>query len=343
MKDLKYLLAYITPLLFLIGLYFQGWLIWSTIIFGYILVPIIDHAGVASTANLDEAERQNKLVNRLFDWMLYFNLPLVYLSITGSIYVLSHYSLATYETVGIVMSLGFVLSTMGINVGHELGHRSTRFETTISKLLYLPSHYIHFFIEHNRGHHKNVSTPLDPATAKKNQSLYSFWIQSVTGGYKGAWSIENNRLKTEGKALKSWNNQMVRFTIYQVAYWAILYTITTPFIASLVLISGVISFLLLETINYVEHYGLQRKLLPSGRYERVQARHSWNANYPFGRILLYELTRHSDHHFIASKKYQILDHHEEAPELPYGYPMSVILSTIPPIWYKVMNDRIPSA
>lgn len=104
---------------------------------------------------------------------------------------------------------------------------------------------------------------------------------------------------------------------------------------------GVVSFLFLETINYIEHYGLRRKKLSSGRYERVKEIHSWNSDHNVGRIVLYELTRHSDHHFKSGKKYQILDRFKESPQLPFGYPASILISFIPPLWFKIMNDRIP--
>ncbi len=341
MSDLKYLGAYITPALFFAGLYFLGWMTWATVIFAYVLVPLIDHLGHASSENLSADSKQSKLSNRFFDILLYLNLPLVYLGVGASIYVFTTTSLIGFEIVGIIFSLGFVLGAMGINVGHELGHRNNKIEQHFSKLLYLPSHYIHFFIEHNRGHHKHVSTPHDPATARKGQSLYQFWLQSVLGGYRSAWRIENQRLKADDQNIWSWHNQMIRFTIYQLAYWVLIFSVASPIIAGYIMVAGVISFLLLETINYIEHYGLRRKLLPSGRYERVQSHHSWNANYPIGRILLYELTRHSDHHFIASKKYQVLDHHDEAPMLPYGYPASMMASMIPPLWYSIMDKRVP--
>jgi alkane 1-monooxygenase len=106
------------------------------------------------------------------------------------------------------------------------------------------------------------------------------------------------------------------------------------------LIAAVVSFLLLETINYIEHYGLQRQITESGRYEKVEAFHSWNSNHTVGRIVLYELTRHSDHHYKSNKPYQLLDHHNSAPLLPFGYPGSMVLSMIPPLWFKIMDKRI---
>ena len=104
---------------------------------------------------------------------------------------------------------------------------------------------------------------------------------------------------------------------------------------------GIIGFLLLETVNYIEHYGLVRFKMPSGRYERVRECHSWNSNHVVGRIVLYELTRHSDHHYKSSKKYQTLDYHDISPQMPYGYPTSMVLSFFPPLWFNIMNKRVP--
>jgi alkane 1-monooxygenase len=106
------------------------------------------------------------------------------------------------------------------------------------------------------------------------------------------------------------------------------------------ILMAIVGFLMLETVNYIEHYGLERNKLENGRYERVQPWHSWNSNHILGRLMLYELSRHSDHHFKASKKYQTLLHHDESPQLPYGYPMSMLLSFVPPLWFRIMNPRV---
>ena len=98
--------------------------------------------------------------------------------------------------------------------------------------------------------------------------------------------------------------------------------------------------LLLETVNYIEHYGLQRHQKADGKYERAMPQHSWNSNHILGRLMLFELSRHSDHHYLASRKYQILQHHEDAPQLPTGYPGSMILALVPPLWFYVMNKKI---
>jgi alkane 1-monooxygenase len=201
---------------------------------------------------------------------------------------------------------------------------------------------MHFFIEHNFGHHMNVATPEDGATARYNQTVYGFWFTSVTKQYLNAWRLQVQLLKRQKLSFLSPKNDMLWYHLIQPAYlgavWYVFSLETMLFAAG----AGVIAFLFLESINYIEHYGLRRNKLESGRYERVQPHHSWNSNSHVGRIVLYELTRHSDHHFKSAKKYQVLNSHEESPTLPLGYPASILLSLVPPLWFYVMNPRVPS-
>lgn len=343
MKDLKYLSAYLLPLVAVFGLFQGGVYAYSAVVFIFVVIPIVEVLAPYSTANYNEEERAKKLANRFFDWLLYLNVPIVYGTIGVFIYVLNTYSLSNSELVGHILGVGLVLGSCGINVGHELGHRHSKSEQFLAKLLLLPSHYTHFFIEHNRGHHKYVATNEDPASARKNEMLYVFWLRSTFKGYVSAWRLENKRLAGLGISFWSIQNEMIIFTLAQVTYMLVILLFTNPTGWMAVMLAGVFGFLLLETINYIEHYGLRRKQLPNGKYERVLPIHSWNSNYFMGRIMLYELTRHSDHHYLASKKYQILDHHEESPELPVGYPSAMLIALVPPLWFAVMNKRIPTS
>lgn len=341
MKSAKYISAYIVPVLAIVGLIKGGTWAYATVIFAFGLVPFFDQLLPRGETNVAEKERDGLLANRVFDWLLYFNIPIIYGTILFFIYQLNTLTMSGAELVGHVLSVGIVLGACGINVGHELGHRSNRREQFLAKALLLPSLYQHFFIEHNRGHHKHVATPLDPATARKNEVIYTFWFRSLYGSYVHAWRLEQDRLGKQQLPFWSWHNLMVRFTLVQTIYILSVALLTTSWQGALVVLAtGLVGVLLLESINYIEHYGLQRNKLSNGRYERVQAHHSWNANYHLGRIILYELTRHSDHHFIASKKYQVLDHHPNAPELPLGYPACILLALVPPLWFKVMNSRL---
>jgi alkane 1-monooxygenase len=197
----------------------------------------------------------------------------------------------------------------------------------------------HFFIEHNRGHHKWVGTPQDPATARLGESIYRFWPRSILGAYRNAWKLEKERLQKDGKAVFSIYNEMIWFQIANLAYLGLVWFFFGWAGLAFALAAAAIGILLLETVNYIEHYGLSRRKLPSGFYEKTSPRHSWNSNHELGRIFLYELTRHSDHHYKATRKYQVLRHFDESPQLPLGYPATMLMAMLPPLWFGVMDRR----
>lgn len=339
-RDLKYLAAYIIPVLVFLGLTLGGFWIYSTIVFAFGLVPVLEHLLQKRKDNFSKDEKLDRLSSAFFDVLLYLNVPIVFLAL----YLFARFSSAdgstTLEMVGMMLSMGILLAANGINVAHELGHRNSFAEQKMAHLLLLPSFYMHFFIEHNRGHHRNVATPEDPSSARLNEGLYEFWWRAVRMGYTHAWQLENDRLRSEGRSVLSLENQMIRFSLYQLLYLVGAIWLFGWYVGLQLLMIGIISFLFLESINYVEHYGLSRSKNDTGTYERVDSRHSWNSNHEMGRIILYELTRHSDHHFKANKKYQILEHHDNSPQLPYGYPSSILLSLIPGLWKAVMNKEV---
>ena len=339
MKDLKYLMSYSIALLAFIGISIGGFYNYLAVIFTFIFIPLLEILVKKSDEKYSEEEKKNRLLDPFFDLLLYLNIPIVFGIFFFSIDKLAFTS-SVSDIVGIILSASIVMATNGINVGHELGHRKSIIARTCSKILYLPSQYMHFYIEHNFGHHINVATPEDPATARYKQTLYSFWITSVIRTYISAWKIQLRLLRVSKKSFLSIKNDMIFYTLFQIIFLLFIYYNFGLYLTILSLVMSVVSFLFLETINYVEHYGLLRKKELSGRYERVKPHHSWNSNHTIGRIVLYELTRHSDHHFKSSKKYQVLESLEDCPHLPYGYPTSILLSLIPPVWFRIMNPLV---
>lgn len=339
MKDLKYLMSYSIALTAFIGISLGGFYNYLAVVFTFIFIPILETIVKKSDEEYTEEEKKSRLLDPFFDLLLYLNIPIVFGIFFFSLDKLAFTS-SVSDIIGIILSASIVMATNGINVGHELGHRKSFIARTCSKLLYLPCQYMHFYIEHNFGHHINVATPEDPATARYKQTLYSFWITSVFRTYVSAWEIQLKLLKVSKRNFFSIKNDMVFYTLFQTTFLAFVYYNFGLYLTLLSILMSVISFLFLETINYVEHYGLLRKKEPSGRYERVKPHHSWNSNHTIGRIVLYELTRHSDHHFKSSKKYQVLESLDDCPHLPYGYPTSILLSFIPPLWFSIMNPLV---
>jgi alkane 1-monooxygenase len=341
MNSIKYLGAYTIPATAVIGIFLGGWATFITPVYAFMFIPALELLMPQKISNLEGRDKERAQISPVFDYMLYCNFFIVY----GLLFLVGKHLIENttqyFEWIGITFSLGIVLGTNGINVGHELGHRQDTWERYLGKALMLPSFYMHFYIEHNFGHHKHAATPEDPATARYNQTVYHFWITSVSRQYINAWKIQQDLLNRNKRRFISVYNDMLWYLIFQFAYIALVYLAFGPEVTLLFTGSGIVGILLLESVNYIEHYGLIRKKLPSGRYERVLETHSWNSNHVVGRIVLYELTRHSDHHFKSSKKYQVLDYHETSPEMPYGYPTSLVLSLFPPVWFRIMNPRIP--
>ncbi|TCK67832.1 alkane 1-monooxygenase [Winogradskyella wandonensis] len=341
MKDFKYLAAFSIPICAFIGLYFQDYWVWLTPVFAFVCIPVLELIFPIDNKNLSEDAVDNRLKKHIFDWLLYLNLPIVFSLLIYGFIIVSSATLETYEYVGLIVSVGIVLGVNGINVAHELGHRQTTNERFIGKALLLPSFYMHFYIEHNHGHHLHAATPEDPATARYNQTVYSFWLTSTVRQYFSAWRIQKRLLENNNQSFLSFKNDIFWYHILQLGYLAVVFALFSSTGLIFAIASGVVGFILLETVNYIEHYGLLRLKTKSGRYERVREMHSWNSNHVIGRIVLYELTRHSDHHYKSSKKYQILDCHDESPQMPFGYPTSMVLAMFPPLWFKIMNKRVP--
>ena len=341
LRDLRYLLAYTLPLSALLALILRAEWSYATVIYAFGIIPLLDQLISRPRTNHRGEESQSRLVNRFFDWLLYLNVPLLYTVVGAFVYVVATLPLQPSELLGLTLSVGIVSGTLGINVAHELGHRSKSAEQRLSQMLLLPALYMHFFIEHNRGHHKHVATPHDPATSRYGEWIYSFFVRSVVGSYFNAWRLEQARLRREGRSAWSLDNQMIHFTLLQVGAVVLVGYFFSWTAAAFFVAQAVVGFLLLESVNYVEHYGLLRQQLSSGRYEPVTPRHSWNSEHEVGRIVLYELTRHADHHHKANRPYQTLRYLPESPELPLGYPASILMALVPPVWFAVMNKRVP--
>jgi len=341
-RKYKYFLPLIIiPGLMYISFNFLGYWSFFAFVFVYGFIPVVEFIFTGTTENFSDEEEAKEKNDKYYDYLIYAMVPLQYIILAYYLYTVYTQPLAWYELLGITLGMGLACGALGINVAHELGHRSKKYEQVMAKMLLLSTLYMHFFIEHNRGHHKNVSTPLDPATSRLNESFYRFLPRTVIGSWIDAWKLEEHRLRKLN--LNIWNpinNEMLRFQIIQVLFVLSIYIFLGLKCMLAFIGAATIGFVLLEIVNYIEHYGLQRKMLPNGAYEKVKPHHSWNSEHELGRILLFELTRHSDHHYNASRKYQILRHFDNAPQMPSGYLAMIPLALIPPLWFRIMNPRV---
>ena len=312
---------------------------WFSPLFVYGIIPLADYLIGEDTSNPPETVVPRLEKERYYRYATYLAVPLQYVSLVWGCWAVATLDLAWWAYLGAAVSVGMV-SGLAINTGHELGHKTDGFEQWLAKIALASSWYGHFFVEHNRGHHVRVATPEDPASSRMGESFYAFLPRTVFGSLRSAWEIEAKRLQRNGHSvwsihnnnLQAWSMSLVLF-VGLTAYFG---WIVLPFL----IIQAVYGFSLLEVVNYLEHYGLRRQKLDSGRYERCQPRHSWNSNHTVTNLLLYQLQRHSDHHANPTRSYQALRHFDEAPQLPSGYASMIVLAYVPSLWFRVMDPKV---
>ncbi|MFY0652986.1 MAG: alkane 1-monooxygenase [Cyclobacteriaceae bacterium] len=338
LRFLKYLTVYTLPASVYIAFNTQ-WVFFPLVLY-FVFVPGLELLFKPQHNNLSEEEKEAALHSKVYDVLLYIMLPIQFGFLWYFLTIVSSQALTWVQWAGLTSAMGLMSGVIGINVGHELGHRKERFDRFVGELLLLSSLNTHFLPYHNLGHHKNVATPSDPATARRGEWLFVFWFRSNFSSYIEAWHIESERLTKRGLNPFSVKNRMIVYSIAQFGLLALVYFFFGLTGVLAFLGASIFGILLLETVNYIEHYGLLRLKNDKGHYERVKPWHSWNSDHMIGRVILFELSRHSDHHYLASKKYQILDSFEDSPQMPTGYPGMLILSLIPPIWFRVMNPKV---
>jgi alkane 1-monooxygenase len=325
----------------LVSLTGMGLFWWMGPLLIYIVIPVLDLAIGTDTSNPPEEMVPWLEQDRWYRWITYAYLPMQYLSLFTGFWLITHHSgLGLVDKLGITFTLG-AMTGIAINTAHELGHKKEHVERWLARIALAPSGYGHFYVEHNRGHHVRVATPEDPASSRLGESYWEFLPRTAIGGIRSAWGLERTRLRRAGKRPISLHNDALNAWLMTVVLLAVLVAAFGPgVIGYFVLQAAFGSLLLFETVNYLEHYGLARQLLASGRWERVNPQHSWNSNNRVTNILLYHLQRHSDHHANPTRRYQALRHFEESPQLPSGYAAMILIAYFPPLWRHVMDHRV---
>jgi alkane 1-monooxygenase len=314
-----------------------AWL-WITPVLWYVVLPIADWLVGRDTRNPPDAAVPTLETDGYYKFLVYASIPLFYVT-----WITSAWAVATqdYGWVGYLgVSLAVALTNgLALVVGHEVGHKTNRMEKRLAQIVLAVPAYGHFSAEHNRGHHKDVATPDDPASSRFGENLYSFVLREIPGAIGRAWHDEKVRLARQGKGAWSPSNELLQsFAITAVLYGSAL-AIWGPVLIPFLLISTFWGWQFLSTSNYIEHYGLLRQKMPDGRFERCRPEHSWNADHVISNLMLYHLQRHSDHHARPTRCYQAL-RSDKAPELPSGYPLCFTLAYFPPLWRAVMDKRV---
>jgi alkane 1-monooxygenase len=312
-------------------------------VFVFGLIPVLDLV-LGRTASLASTDPEAATAWR--DWR--FDLWLwAWVPVQLGMLALATWTYGHAATTGGVSAAWFLAAAVscglttgiGINVAHELMHRKGRVERALAEVLMTTTTYTHFCVEHVLGHHKNVATPEDPASSRIGETLYAYLPRTLLGGLRSAWRIETARASRQGFA-GTVRDRRVRYPLVLVAVYAAIAVVVGGWGVVFFAAQSIVAMLLLETINYIEHYGLARREIRPGVYERTLPHHSWNASERLTNWVLFHLERHADHHHIASRPYFALRHIEDSPQLPTGYAGMVLLSLVPPLWRRVMDPRV---
>ena len=313
-----------------------GW--WFAPLMVYLIIPLMDLLVGTDRSNPPESAVPQLEADAYYRYIVYAYIPLQYAGTLIAVWFACT-ELGAWGIAGALLSCAYV-NGIGINTGHELGHKRDPLSQFLAKVALAPVAYGHFYVEHNFGHHRNVATPEDPASSKMGESFWRFLPRTVIGSLRSACAIERQRLARKGLGFWHWRNEVLQaWALTAILFGACTVWLGWPALVFLAL-QAALGASLLEVINYVEHYGLLRQRGEDGRYERCLPRHSWNSNHTVTNLLLYQLQRHSDHHAHPNRSFQALRHFADSPQLPSGYASMMMLAYVPPLWFRVMDPRV---
>jgi alkane 1-monooxygenase len=326
--------------------------LWIGPILLYVLLPLLDWRFGADGQNAPDEVMEALENDKYYRYCTYAFIPFQYLSLILGAYMFTASNLSWLGfdgglgwvgKIGLAFSVG-ALGGVGINTAHEMGHKKESLERWLAKITLAQTFYGHFYIEHNRGHHVRVATPEDPASSRFGQTFWEFLPRTVWGSLKSSWELEAQRMRRTGRSPWNpktyWQNDVLNSWAMSAVLFGALVAVFGPAAIPFLVIQAVYGFSLLESVNYMEHYGLLRQKTESGRYERCAPVHSWNSDHLVTNLFLYHLQRHSDHHANPTRRYQTLRSMQGAPNLPTGYASLIGVTYVPALWRKLMDHRV---
>jgi alkane 1-monooxygenase len=308
-------------------------------LFFYIFTPIMDFFMGEDEHNPPEEVVNAMMADNYYRFIVH---SLIIISITlyiSFVIFVGTQQLPWWSIIALIIGIG--ANSGGVMVmTHELGHKSNKLDRLSAKIGNMIMGYGHFNIEHNKGHHTWVATPEDPASSRMGENFYAFMLRELSGTFKRGVSYEMKRLKNLGKGFWCLENDLLQvytITVISLLIFAYIFGIS---ILMFLIPHHFVAWLALTQANYIEHYGLMRKKLSNGKYERCQPKHSWNTNHTYSNLLSFHLQRHSDHHAYPMRAYQVLRDYDDVPSLPTGYGGCFALAFIPPLWFAIMDKRV---
>jgi alkane 1-monooxygenase len=326
-----------------IGLFFlthQEWTLVTPLLVAYGVIPILDGLIGEDLNNPPEEVVPQLEDDYYYQCIIYFTVPLHVLTLFVYAWFINSTSLSIYGvmTTAIVCGLS---NGFAINTAHELGHKyKSPMSKQLAKVALAVPFYGHFTVEHNRGHHKWVATPEDPASSRLGESIYQFASREIWAAFTRGLELEKTRLSRQKKSFWNLDNQILHsYALSLVMQGSIVWFVGWIMLPFLV-VHNLFAWLQLTSANYIEHYGLLREKTKRGRYEPCKPHHSWNSNHILSNLTLFNLERHSDHHANPTRSYQSLRDFPDIPRLPNGYFGMYLLSYFPKLWFNAMDQRV---
>lgn len=334
-------ISLLLPVLVGIAVMNGGWYLLLPPLGTWWLYALLDAATGRYSENADPSISDADLFWYRLITLIWF--PIQFVMIFGLVWYIpdaTHLSLS--EKIFVFFGIGVLSGAVGIVYAHELMHQSSRFERWLADLLMACVLYSHFRTEHLLVHHPYVGTPRDAVTARYNEGFHRFFFRVLRDTPASAWQAEKTMLARRNLSVWHRSNPFWRYGALQLAAMGLAVTLGGWFGLALFAFQALVAVWQLELTDYVEHYGLTRKHLGDGKYERVMPHHSWNADHRASNWLLINLQRHADHHYKPARRFPLLQTYPDhkAPQLPFGYPVMTAAAMIPPLWRRVMNPRV---
>ncbi|MEM8696894.1 MAG: alkane 1-monooxygenase [Pseudomonadota bacterium] len=342
---MRYQLAYTVGLFSALGIvagFYAGglWLV-ALVFLLYFALPVAEHLmGESRWPSKARIARFDARTIDRYDLIVHLTALSFIILVGWALWAVSVTPLTWWEFAAFAVLMGEYGGFVGIVTAHELMHRNRANKRQLSFLLLSLVSYPHFAIEHVRGHHVRVATPEDPATARRGETLYAFLPRTIIGGFRSAWGLEKERLAR--KAIGPWSlqNNILIWWGFTFLLMIGIGLVLGPLSLLLFVIQGAVAIFALETINYTEHYGMERERRADGSYARVRPEHSWNSSHILSNINMFNLGRHSDHHYQSNRPYYKLRHYDDVPQFPYGLAGMIMMATVPPVWFRVMDREL---
>lgn len=337
MKPVNYVILLSLPAMVVAGYYLGGWFNFLVPAISFFAYPV---ANIFLSSTEEHAHSYRSGASSAYKNIALAFVPVLFVLTTWCVYMVTVTNMSVIAYTGFAVSLGIVNGIIGFTLAHEFIHRFSKTEQYAGYFLLLQNNYMHYGIEHVFGHHVYACTPEDPHTARVNESVYMFLPRAICGTYKNAARIERKRLVRHHYKIPVLHNRLLWFGILQVTTMVMILIVLNLQALLFFVLQNCVAIILLHIINYLQHYGLMRKANNKGKYEKLDAHHAWNTGRKNTSLNLFQLENHADHHMHPGRSFEELQHTKDSPEHPAGYSFMVLLSLLPPLWFKIMNKRI---